>query len=77
MSAVIALAAAIFHHLDPTLATNVGVARAAMWVAAIAGAILPATSALSYDGLWSVVVGTEKGFESEKSAQRSGTPTFN
>src|SRR6266545_2705969 len=40
MSAVIALAAAIFHHLDPALATNVGVARAAMWVAAIAGAIL-------------------------------------
>jgi hypothetical protein len=32
MSAVIALAAAIFHHLD--------LARAAMWVAAIAGAIL-------------------------------------
>src|SRR5438132_13400476 len=31
MSAVIALAAAIFHHLDPALATNVGVARTAMW----------------------------------------------
>jgi formate-dependent nitrite reductase membrane component NrfD len=40
MSAVIALAAAIFHHLDPALATNVGVARAAMWVAAIAGAFI-------------------------------------
>src|SRR6266540_16011 len=40
MSAVIALAAAIFHHLDPALATNVGVGRAAIYVAAIAGAIL-------------------------------------
>jgi len=39
MSAVIALAAAIFHHLDPALATNVGVARTAMWLAAI-GVIL-------------------------------------
>jgi formate-dependent nitrite reductase membrane component NrfD len=40
MSAVIALAAAIFHHVDPSLATTVGVARAAIWLAAIAGAIL-------------------------------------
>ncbi len=40
MSAVIALAAVIFHHVDPSLATNVGVARAAMWLAAIAGVIL-------------------------------------
>ena len=39
MSAVIALAAAIFHHLDPALATNVGVARTAIWLAAI-GVIL-------------------------------------
>src|SRR5205809_5091463 len=39
MSAVIALAAVIFHHLDPTLATNVGVARTAIWLAAI-GVIL-------------------------------------
>jgi hypothetical protein len=39
MSAVIALAAAIFHHLDPALATTVGVVRAAMWVAA-SGAVL-------------------------------------
>src|SRR5947209_20489130 len=31
MSAVIALAAVVFHHVDPSLATNVGVARAAMW----------------------------------------------
>jgi len=40
MSAVIASGAVIFHHVDPSLATNVGVARAAMWLAAIAGAIL-------------------------------------
>src|SRR6266581_3464729 len=40
MSAVIASGAIIYHHLDPSLATNVGVARAAMWLAAIAGAIL-------------------------------------
>jgi len=40
MSAVIALAAVVFHHVDPSLATNVGVARAAMWLAAAAGAIL-------------------------------------
>ena len=40
MSAVIALAALLFHHVDPSLATNVGVARAAMWLAAITGAIL-------------------------------------
>jgi len=39
MSAVIALAAVIFHHLDPALATNVGVARTAIWLAAI-GVIL-------------------------------------
>jgi hypothetical protein len=41
MSAVIALAAAIFHHVDPTLATNVGVARAAMWLAAIGAVTSP------------------------------------
>ena len=40
MSAVIASGAIIFHHVDPSLATNVGVARAAMWLAAIAGAVL-------------------------------------
>jgi Polysulphide reductase, NrfD len=40
MSAVIALGAFLFHHVDPSLATNVGVARAAMWIAAIAGAVL-------------------------------------
>ncbi len=40
MSAVIASGAIIFHHADPSLATNVGVARAAMWLAAIAGAVL-------------------------------------
>jgi hypothetical protein len=40
MSAVIASGAVIFHHVDPSLATNVGVARAAMWVSAIGGAIL-------------------------------------
>jgi formate-dependent nitrite reductase membrane component NrfD len=40
MSAVIASGAVIFHHVDPSLATNVGVARAAMWLATIAGAIL-------------------------------------
>src|SRR5438105_12843655 len=40
MSAVIASGAVIFHHVDPSLPTNVGVARAAMWLAAIAGAIL-------------------------------------
>jgi hypothetical protein len=40
MSAVIACGAVLFHHVDPSLATNVGVARAAMWIAAIAGAIL-------------------------------------
>ena len=40
MAAVIASGAVIFHHVDPSLATNVGVARAAMWLAAIAGAIL-------------------------------------
>src|SRR6266496_5324529 len=39
MSAVIALAAVIFHHVDPALATNVGVARTAIWLAAI-GVIL-------------------------------------
>ncbi|MGH8094138.1 MAG: NrfD/PsrC family molybdoenzyme membrane anchor subunit [Chthoniobacterales bacterium] len=38
MSAVIALGAAIFHQVDPSLATTLGVARAAMWIAAIAGA---------------------------------------
>ncbi len=36
MSAVIASGAIIFHHVDPSL----GVARAAMWLAAIAGAVL-------------------------------------
>jgi formate-dependent nitrite reductase membrane component NrfD len=40
MSAVIALGAAMFHHADPSLATSVGVARGAMWIAAIAGAVL-------------------------------------
>jgi len=40
MSAVIAFGAVLFHHVDPLLATNVGVARAAMWIAAIAGAVL-------------------------------------
>jgi formate-dependent nitrite reductase membrane component NrfD len=40
MSAVIASGAILFHHVDPSLATNVGVARAAMWVAAVAGGIL-------------------------------------
>jgi hypothetical protein len=40
MSAVIASGAIIFYHVDPSLATNVGVARAAMWLAAIAGAVL-------------------------------------
>jgi hypothetical protein len=40
MSAVIAFGAILFHHVDPSLATNVGVARAAMWIAAIAGAVL-------------------------------------
>ena len=39
MSAVIASAAVLFHHVDPTLATKVGVACAAMWLAAI-GVIL-------------------------------------
>ncbi len=39
MSAVIASAAVLFHHLDPALATNVGVARTAIWLAAI-GVIL-------------------------------------
>src|SRR5260370_9500410 len=40
MSAVIASGAIIFHHADPSLATNVGVARAAMSVAAIPRAVL-------------------------------------
>ena len=40
MSAVIAFGALLFHHVDPSLATNVGVARAAIWIAAIAGAVL-------------------------------------
>src|SRR4051812_37332725 len=40
MSAVIASGAIIFHHVGPSLSTNVGVARAAMWVAAIGGAVL-------------------------------------
>src|SRR5216683_2890303 len=40
MSAVIASGAVIFHHVDPSLATNVDLARAAMWLAAIAGAVL-------------------------------------
>src|SRR5204862_5352312 len=40
MSAVIASGALLFHHLNPSLATTVGVARAAMWLAAIAGAVL-------------------------------------
>jgi len=40
MSAVIACGAVIFHHGDPSLAMKVGVARMAMWLAAIAGAVL-------------------------------------
>jgi formate-dependent nitrite reductase membrane component NrfD len=40
MSAVIAFGALLFHHVDPSLATNVGFARAAMWMATIAGAVL-------------------------------------
>jgi hypothetical protein len=40
MSAVIATGGVLFHHVDPSLATNVGVARAAMWIAAIGGAVL-------------------------------------
>src|SRR5205823_397900 len=40
MSAVIATGAVLFHRVDPSLATNVGVARPAMWIAAIAGAVL-------------------------------------
>jgi hypothetical protein len=40
MSAVIASGAVLFHDADPSLATSVGVARAAMWVAAIAGVVL-------------------------------------
>jgi Polysulphide reductase, NrfD len=40
MSAVIATGDVLFHHVDPSLATNVGVARAAMWIAFIAGAVL-------------------------------------
>ncbi len=39
MATPIALIAFIFHYVDPSLATTVGVARAAMWLAA-AGAIL-------------------------------------
>ena len=39
MAAVIALVAIIFHHTDPSLATTVGVARSAMWLAG-AGAII-------------------------------------
>jgi hypothetical protein len=41
MSAVIALAAAIFHHVHPSLATTVGVARTAMWLAAIGVVLSP------------------------------------
>src|SRR5438270_6773858 len=33
MSAVIASGAVLFHYVDPSLATNVGVARGAMWLA--------------------------------------------
>jgi len=40
MSAVIATGAVLFHHVDPSLPTNVGIARAAMWIAVIAGAVL-------------------------------------
>jgi len=40
MSAVIALGSTLFHQVDPSLATNVGVARAAMWIAVVAGAVI-------------------------------------
>src|SRR3981081_567866 len=40
MSAVIATGAVLFHHVDPSSARVVGVARPVMWIAAIAGAVL-------------------------------------
>jgi formate-dependent nitrite reductase membrane component NrfD len=40
MSAVIATGSVLFHQVDPSLATTVGVARAAMWIAAIGGAVV-------------------------------------